>query len=235
MSESNLADIGKSTVDSEITSKDEAIFVTEFLRKHPNFLLESDGLLSELNIIAKEEGFVSLNKRQTEQQQLKISALQKQLSELINNARRNEEIYKTYAKLNIELSKATTCDKIHELLQSYLVGILHVTAVKLFLIDETNKGPLSELHMHKLFEKKLAKSHFYLGRLSKMEVSALFDDEDAKSLALVHITNDFNAESKSEAMLAIASKDPAHFEPDMDTSLLNFLRLSLNYHYFKVM
>jgi uncharacterized protein YigA (DUF484 family) len=106
--------------------------------------------------------------------------------------------------------------------------------------DDADQQPLSEIQQRSLFDKKLARQPFYFGRVGSIEKEALFPKAKAESVALVLLsdvdplqsTSSQNAQSKPKSigLLAIASKDPLHFEPEMDTVLVDYLRKNLNFH-----
>ena len=155
--------------------------------------------------------------------------MQSQLEKLVNNARINENIYKVYALLNIAISKANSSEKLVNVLQEHLLDQLDLEDISLVLLpnntDDNSKPLFSEIQHHAMFEKKLARNRFYLGRLGKLEKETLFPKASANSVAIVQI-----GEEQPIGLLAIASKDATHFSPNMDTTLLDFLRLALNAH-----
>lgn len=207
--------------------------VAEYLGENPYFLIENPDLLLDIQVSLQENGVVSLTQIQIEQYREKIKQLKVQLEHLVDNARSNELIYNTYAKLNIEISKVNSLDKLISVLQEHLLDVLGLEDLNLVLLDnDTSKNTpplLSEIQHHALFEKKLSKTPFYLGRLGKIEKETLFPNASANSVALIRI-----GEEKTLGLLAISSHKATHFGPSMDTMLLEFLRMSLNYHVERV-
>lgn len=204
--------------------------VANYLLQNPSFLIERSDVLLDIQVALQESGVVSLTQIQTEQYREKIKALKVQLEKLLNNARNNEVIYKTYASLNLALAKASSLTDIDSILKQYIVDELSLEAFNLVLLgnttDHTESQPfLSELQHHAMFEKKLAKSPFYLGRLGKLEKETLFPNNEANSVVVMQI-----GETKAIALLVISSTDAMHFNPKIDTMLLEFLRQALNYH-----
>jgi len=210
-----------------------ADMVAQYLGENPSFLIENPDLLLEIQVSLQENGVVSLTQIQIEQYREKIKQLKAQLEHLVDNARNNELIYTTYAKLNIEISKVNSLDKLILVLQEHLIDGLGLEDLNLVLLqgnsDDTKPSLLSEIQHHALFEKKLLKTPFYLGRLGKIEKETLFPNASANSVALIRL-----GEEKTLGLLAIASNKATHFGPAMDTMLLEFLRMSLNYHVARI-
>lgn len=202
--------------------------VSKYLLNHPSFLIEHSDLLLEIQVALQENGVVSLTQIQTEQYREKIKQLKAQLEKLVTNARTNEFIYKTYAHLNLELAKINSFDEINILLEEYLLDRLGLEALNLVILsaDNCNNKPLlSEIQRHSMFEKKLSSSPFYFGRLGKLEKETLFPNNEASSVAVIQI-----GDNTPIGLLVISSKNAMHFNPKMDTMLLEFLRQALNYH-----
>jgi len=226
MNDTNQAD-AQLTEDEPAASPLNAESVAQYLSDNPSFLIENPDLLLEMQVALQNNGVVSLTQIQIEQYREKIKQLKNQLDQLIHNAVSNERIYTNYAKLNIEIARVNTVDKLILKLQEYLIDGLGLEDINLLLLKpkEGQEALLSEIQHHALFEKKLSKTPFYLGRLGKIEKETLFPNASANSVALIRIGDD-----ETLGLLAIASSKATHFGPNMDTMLLDFLRLSLNFH-----
>jgi uncharacterized protein YigA (DUF484 family) len=215
----------QSTADLKSTMSED---VANYLREHPQFLVENRELLLDIQVLLSTAGVVSLTQIQSEQYREKIKQLKTQLESLVGNARKNEDIYKAYAQLNIDVAQTTDFESLMQALSKGLVKVLGLEKLQLVLLNSElmpSNIVLSEIQQHSIFDKKLAKTNFYLGRLGKLEREALFPDAQAESVALVKL-----GENKAFGLLAIASKDPLHFTPEMDTMLIDFLRINLNLH-----
>ncbi|MFT4653472.1 MAG: hypothetical protein ACI82S_001118 [Patiriisocius sp.] len=224
-----------------VTNKD---MVAKYLLANPTFLTDNSDLLVQIQVHLQENGVVSLTQIQATQAREKIKQLKSRLEEMVTNARQNEIIYTTYAELNLDLAKATCFSELDASLNKHLVGTLGLEAVRIVLLndEDTQQQPLSEIQQRSLFDKKLARQPFYFGRVGTIEKSALFPKAKAESVALVLLSesqtmqhaqsNSVCAQSKQPTigLLAIASKDPLHFQPDMDTVLVDYLRKNLNFH-----
>jgi hypothetical protein len=218
--------------------------VSNYLLANPSFLIDNPDLLVQIQVQMQHNGVVSLTQIQAAQSREKIQLLKSQLEALVHNARKNEVIYKTYADLNLALANTTSIVEVELCLHTHLVGTLRLESVRLVLLnnDNTQHAPLSEIQQRSLFDKKLARQPFYFGRVGNIEKGALFPKAEAESVALVllneHDTSTQNTlrsdKPANMGLLAIASKDPLHFQPEMDTVLLNYLRKNLNHHLIRL-
>jgi uncharacterized protein YigA (DUF484 family) len=213
----------------QISEKD----VADYLQQHPDFFLSCPDVLADLHVHHQNKGVVSLTQLQSEQYRDKIKALKKQLQKLLDNAKRNETIYTTYAKLNLAIVQCESFGQLQEVLNSELCESLGLTHAHVYPFV-SDKLPaqmvMPEIQQRSLVEKKLNRSHYYFGRLGQNEKQLLFPGEVAESVALMTI-----GESKPVALLAIASDNALHFTPDMDTTLLSYLRDFLSFHLPKLL
>lgn len=202
--------------------------VAEYLTAHPDFFLNYPDVLSELHVHHQNRGVVSLTQLQSEQYREKIKSLKRQLDKLIANATRNEAIYSAYAKLNLAIVQCEDFSQLEKVLHAALCDTLGLSHVHLYPFS-SDKIPsnlqLPEIQQRSLIEKKLNRCEYYFGRLGQNEKQLLFPDEQAESVALISIGDD-----KPIALLAISSSNALHFTPDMDTSLLSYLRDVLSFH-----
>ena len=211
--------------DIEQPQADESGFVAQYLRDNPSFLIEQPDLLLELELILKEAGAVSLTQIQTQQYRERIQQQQSKLDNLLVNARKNEAIYKAYADLNMHVAHCRDIESLLGELNKVLIDELAFEELKLVLFKHPNASnvELSEIQHRSIFDKKLAKTDFYFGRLGKAEREALFPDAKAESVAMIKL-----GDEETLGLLAVASTNPLHFTPDMDTMLIDLVRKNLN-------
>jgi hypothetical protein len=220
-------------------SKVDKATVAAYLLANPSFLTDNPDLLLNIQVHLQENGVVSLTQIQAAQSREKIKQLKSQLDEIVSNARQNEKIYTTYAQLNLDLAKASSHDELEKALHKHLVNTLGLESVRIVLTNDQNTSeenpPLSEMQQRSIFDKKLAREPFYFGRVGNIEKEALFAKAQAESVALILLSEEEESQSSNSkplpiGLLAISSKDPMHFKPNMDTVLVDFLRKNLNYH-----
>lgn len=206
--------------------------VSDYLRKHTDFLSRQPELLSQLEFEQPPAGTISLAQRQRQQLRNKNQQLQEQLHALIDNAKSNAALQHRVNQLCLTLMD---CQDLPTLL-STLIAQLHEdfsadeVAVRLFyagkqkpelLISDAN---VSELHADdkklKVFDHILSKQEPVCGRLTLAQKQLLFGDkaEAVHSVACLPLGHEPCA-----GLLAIASHDPNRFHADMGTEYLLFL------------
>ncbi|MFT6895992.1 MAG: hypothetical protein ACJA13_000389 [Paraglaciecola sp.] len=214
----NTLNVAPSFAGSDVLSEDE---VTKYLITHPEFFANHPQLLEQLEIPHIHKGSVSLVERQGEQLRHKVRQLSNKLSQLIAIAKQNEEIYRIYADLNLRILRCTDISTVQMVLAEVMQEQLNLSSVAL----KPYKGAfaLPEIQRKLFSEKRFKEKPFFFGRLSEHEKKLLFNDQEAESVALLSLG------SRGElGILAIGSKDPGHFNPDMDTLLINQLQQFLS-------
>lgn len=195
--------------------------VIDYLLEHPHFFADNPGLLERLTIPHAQKGSVSLVELQSEQLRRKVRLLSRKLNQLISVAKQNEQIYRVYADLNLRLLKCKDISEIQHTLEEVMQDRLKLSAVAL----KPFKGALAlpEIQRHLFVEKRFKRDKYFFGRLSQHEKQLLFGDQKVESVGLLLL-----GEQGELGILAIGSKDPSHFNPDMDTLLIDQLQQFLN-------
>jgi uncharacterized protein YigA (DUF484 family) len=210
--------VAPSFAGSDVMTADE---VTKYLITHPEFFADHPQLLEQLEIPHIHKGSVSLVERQSEQLRHKVHQLSSKLSQLIAIATQNEEIYRIYADLNLRILRCTDISTVQMVLAEVMQEQLNLASVAL----KPYKGAfaLPEIQRKLFSEKRFKENAFFFGRLSEHEKKLLFNDQEAESVALLSLG------ARGElGILAIGSKDPGHFNPDMDTLLITQLQQFLS-------
>ena len=195
--------------------------VAEYLLTHPNFFIKHASLLENLEIPHAHKGSVSLVELQSEQLRTKVRLLNYKLNQLISIARQNEQIYRVYADLNLRILSCESLDDLRFVLEEVMQERLQLEAVVIKPFTGAHAFP--EIQRHLFIEKRFKRDKFFFGRLSEHERKLLFPDQQANSVALLLL-----GETGELGMLAISSKDPSHFHPDMDTLLITQLQQFLS-------
>ena len=206
-------------------SVDEAL-VMDYLEQNPDFFDRHPDVLVRLNMRHQQSGSVSLVERQQRILREQIGALQDEITVLMGNARRNEQIFKGYSALYVDLLHCDTLDDVLESLKKTFQEQLALPELSLKFFDSPVDLPeqytfASDTHKQ-LLSKRFQGHSVYLGRLTQDEQKLLFRDEPVESVALVLL-----GQNQELGMLAFGSKDPAHFDPDMDYLLITQLQALL--------
>ena len=205
----------------EATHVDQAASVKQFLLDNPSFFKQHPDLLNTLEIPDARKGSISLVEMQNEQLRKKVKQLSTKLSQLIEIASENQQIYEVFAALNLKLLKATSLEEVKSTLSEVLKDKLGLSAAVIHLFS--GESALPEIQQRLIKDKRFKNSDYFFGRLSENEKQLVFAEQVAASSALVLL-----GEDQAMGLLAIGSKDESHFTPDMDTLLINQLRAFLN-------
>lgn len=203
--------------DYELSEQD----VVQYLRDNPQFFVDNPDLLDKLDIPHQQKGSVSLVELQAEQLRKKNRALGHKLTQLISIAKQNEEIYRIYADLNIRLLACRFFSEVQDVLEEVMQQKLKLSAVTLRPFSGAHALP--EIQRKLFIEKRFKQECFFFGRLSQHEKQLLFPEQKVESVALMLLGD------KGElGIFAVGSRDPGHFNPDMDTLLITQLQQFLN-------
>ncbi|MFT6988689.1 MAG: hypothetical protein ACJASL_000654 [Paraglaciecola sp.] len=191
--------------------------VAAYLLENPDFFTQFPQVIEQINIPHSHKGSVSLVELQSEQLRKKVRSLSHKLNQLISIAKQNEAIYRVYADLNLRILKSTNLDDLTFILEEVIQENLQLASVTLKPFKGAHALP--EIQRRLFIEKRFKRHKFFFGRLSDHERKLLFADQEANSVALLLI-----GDLGELGILAIGSKDPGHFNPEMDTLLITQLQ-----------
>jgi|TARA_B110000240_G_scaffold190044_1_gene230756 uncharacterized protein YigA (DUF484 family) len=208
-------------MDTTTTYKSENIISAEqvatYLLENPDFFTRFPQIIEQISIPHVHKGSVSLVELQSEQLRKKVRSLSHKLNQLITVAKQNEAIYRVYADLSLRIIKSTDLDDLTFILEDVIQDHLQLASVTLKPFKGAHALP--EIQQRLFIEKRFKKQKFFFGRISDHERKLLFADQVANSVALLLI-----GDLGELGILAIGSKDPGHFYPDMDTLLITQLQ-----------
>tara|TARA_R110002153_G_scaffold27084_5_gene84297 strand:- start:31590 stop:32255 length:666 start_codon:yes stop_codon:yes gene_type:complete len=191
--------------------------VVAYLLENPDFFAQYPQIIEKISIPHTHKGSVSLVELQSEQLRKKVRSLSHKLNQLISIAKQNEAIYRVYADLNLRILKCTNLDDLKFILEEVIQENLQLASVTLKPFKGAHALP--EIQQRLFIEKRFKRDKFFFGRLSEHERKLLFADQEANSVALLLI-----GDLGELGILAIGSKNPGHFNPDMDTLLITQLQ-----------
>ncbi|EKE80605.1 DUF484 family protein [Idiomarina xiamenensis] len=201
--------------------------IREYLQENPDFFQRHDDLIAQLNLPHQQKGAVSLVERQQQKLRERVRELEEEITELMVNARRNEELFKQYSELYVKLLHSRDLDEVAQSLRQTFAEKLAMPALSLKFFDsplELGEQYAFAADTHKqLLSKRFTDDSIYLGRLTQNEQRLLFQDEAIASVALLLL-----GRQGELGMLAIGSHDPSHFEPAMDQLLISQLQALLS-------
>jgi len=199
--------------------------VAAYLRKHPEFFSQYQELLTDLRIPHPSGEAVSLVEKQLTILREKNEQTRKQMHELIEIARQNEELARRMHQLALTLMDATNTKEIFSILYENLKRNFRAdrVAVKLFADPAfIDTFPGEEFAGHELIEENLFKSVIekrmpISGKLKRQQQVFLFGDDgdEIESAVIVPLHGE-----EWGGVLVIGSTDPEKFQESMGVELL---------------
>ena len=203
--------------DDEIKLTDELI--VSYLQEHPEFFNRQAELVTSLRLPDQQRGAISLVERQLSQQRQKIHSLEEEITQLMVIANQNEQLFALYSDLYLRLLDCTAAEELLDCLHQATTQLLSLDALKLWLVKPTavKHSSLIDTDCAEIIENRLSKDEYYFGRLQQSEQELIFSQPTPGSVVLVRLSH----QQEDIGFLAISSQDAEHFDPRMDTLLLN--------------
>ncbi len=198
--------------------------VQQYLQDHPDFFIGKDDLLAELRVPHHVNGAASLVERQLEVYRQRNVELRQRLSDLLENARRNDQLFAKSRRLVLALLEATSWLAIQSALDDSFRDDFNVDAWSLLHFTERQlEEPLltirnleSQRNIHRLFKGRRA----ICGQLNEKDISILLGkvDTGVASIASAQVRGNSN-----QGILTVASKDAGYYRSSMDTLFLDYI------------
>jgi uncharacterized protein len=193
-----------------------------YLRRHPDFFERHLPLLDVLRLPHRSGGAVSLIERQVTLLREKHRLLEQRLAELVERARENERVGLHLHRLACTLMHADGLDAVLALTQDALRDELKAELVSIRLVGAEREA-LHRLREQDLghFEELFTRGRALCGRLPKPLLEAMFgaDAEAVGSAILMPLA----ADGVRTGVLALGSRSPDRFQPDMGTYFVTHL------------
>jgi hypothetical protein len=217
---------------------DDAVPVSEeqvivYLRNHPDFFQQHSHLLSELHLRHEAGGAVSLVERQVAILRERNMVMRRRMNELMATAKYNDELFAKTRTLTLELLHVDSWHELNEVLATYVLTDFHADFVCCHLsgavIDAAGPAGSTPMALDHLTRHagELPHQRFVRGSypvcttLRSEELTVLFPSvshHGEGSAVLAPLTLEGPA-----GCLAIGSRDPRGFTPDMDTLFVTYI------------
>jgi hypothetical protein len=196
--------------------------VIAYLRDHPDFFQSHAQLLGELRLPHESGNAISLVERQVAILRERNNAMRRRMTELMQTARINDELFSKTRTLTLELLNVGSWQELNEVLATYVITDFHAD----FVCCHLTVVPVSFDHLHR-HDDVLPHERFVRGAypvcttLRPEELAILFPNstherEGSAVLAPLGL-------EKARGCLAIGSRDPQAFTPDMDTLFVTYI------------
>ena len=201
---------------TRLTDKD----VISYLRLDPDFFQRHSKLLSELNLPHDTGGAVI--ERQVAILRERNMAMRRRMNELVQAAKANETLFEKTRSLTLELLHVDTWHALNEVLATYVLVDFHADFVCCHLRNSEIRMDHVRGHGEELPNERYSRSiDPACVTLRADELEVLFPaenhDEGGSAVLAPLVLNE------AIGCLAIGSRDPAHFESDMDTLFVAYI------------
>ncbi len=220
------------------TASDDAAPVSEaqvivYLRNHPDFFQQHGHLLSELHLRHESGGAVSLVERQVAILRERNMTMRRRMTELMQTAKYNDELFAKTRTLTLELLHVDSWHELNEVLATYVLTDFHADFVCCHLAGipipgaaaAGKPGSLDHIACHPegpLPHERYVRGSFpvcttlRVDELGELFPSVSHDAEGSAVLAPLML-------DRHAGCLAIGSRDPHGFSPDMDTLFVTYI------------
>ena len=211
---------------------DDAVPVSEeqvivYLRNHPDFFQQHSHLLAELHLRHESGGAVSLVERQVAILRERNMVMRRRMNELMQTAKHNDELFAKTRTLTLELLHVDSWHELNEVLATYVLTDFHADFVCCHLAASADAIPpvsLDHLESHagSLPHERFVRGSYPICTTLRMEeLGSLFPSvshhgEGSAVLAPLILEAPMGC-------LAIGSRDPRGFTPDMDTLFVTYI------------
>lgn len=198
--------------------------VVQYLQDNPDFFIAKDELLSGLRIPHDSGQATSLIERQLAIYRERNVELRQRLSDLLENARRNDKLFGKTRRLVLALIDAKNWIDVEAALDDSLRQDFNVDHWSLlYFTDQQLEYPLRSIinidkqrEIHRLFKGHRA----FCGQLTDETMDLLLDEKQssAESIAAAQIRN-----GQQVGVISVASDDPKFYRSSMDTLFLDYI------------
>jgi uncharacterized protein YigA (DUF484 family) len=198
--------------------------VIQYLQDNPDFFIAKDDLLADLRIPHNSGQATSLIERQLAVYRERNVELRQRLTDLLENARRNDKLFGKTKRLVLSLIDAQSWIDIEAALDDSLRQDFNVDHWSLlYFTEEKLEHPLRSINskdkqreIHRLFKGHRA----FCGQMTDETMDLLLDEHhsSAESIAAAQIRN-----GQQTGVISVASDDPKFYRSSMDTLFLDYI------------
>ncbi len=202
--------------------------VTVYLRNHPEFFVGRDTLLSELVLPHGSAGSISLVERQLSVLRERNQSMRRRLNEMVRTARLNHRLFERTLELTLRLMETDGTEARLRRLEDGLTSGFDLDAVAMQGIEKDGFSPAlhraiavtTEAQAQPTVGHLLRPGRIVCGLLREPELAFLFAGHEAEVASAAVMPVEIPG---GLLLLALGSRDPNHFTPDMGTMFVRFL------------
>lgn len=208
--------------------------VAQFLTENPDFFQKHPELLSRIKVDTPERGVISLVEVQVNKLRERIRELEDDIAQLMSLASQNDRLFHEFASIQKALLLSGHFSQAAAIIEKKAIE-LNLTAHIKIVGHSHPKYHVEQSALDKFVKKFLNGHSAYLGRLRKADRDSLFayggldlSSADLGSFAILPL----GSAQKPMGIIAFASCDGGHFQPDMGTLFLE--QLVSVFHYLLI-
>lgn len=221
--------------DTVTTSEDEQSLteqqVAEYLRAHPAFFIEHEYLLKELKLPHPSGKAISLAERQVHLFREQRDDLQRELADLIDIAKQNDQFFDKSKRLLFNLLEAQSLDEVMIVVSDSVKNDFGLEFCSLLLFGDRADYPVSNVQMISSIEADavlgtlIESRRAVCGRFTDDQLGCLFPEtsETIASAAVIPLRN-----TEILGMFSLGSKDPDYFQSGMGSLFLTYISDTLS-------
>lgn len=198
--------------------------VVEYLKQHPDFFLEREDLLTEMQLAQDKGNAVSLVERQMAVLRDRNQEMRVRLGDLMDNAGKNDQLIGNTQSLVLHLLEAKTLDRLITSLQVELEASFDIDVARVTLFGTPNDEVVSRLvetdEAYKAIPGLLKNDKATCGVLRDEETTFLFQEQAFEVGSAAVIPLNFG---QALGVLAIGSRDEHYFQSGMGTLFLSYI------------
>lgn len=195
--------------------------IMDYLTQHTDFFQRHPSLLVNLKVQDEQRGVVSLVERQQQLLRQKVQHLEEEITGLMSTAQHNERLFFLYSDMYMRMIDCQSADEIIDCLHQACTQLLSLDDCKVWLKDTNfSHENVSNNDCYGVMQNRLAKQDYYFGRIQQAEQELIFAQPTSGSVVMIKLENS----GQDIGFIAISSQDAEHFDPTMDTLLLDQFR-----------
>lgn len=202
--------------------------VAAYLHDHPEFFVGRDTLLGELILPHGSSGSVSLVERQLKVLRERNQSMRRRLNEMVRTARLNHRLFERTLELTLRLMETDGTEARLRRLEEGLTSGFELDAVAMHGIETEGFPPAlhraiavtSEAEAQPTVGHLLRPGRIVCGLLREPELAFLFAGKETEIASAAVMPVEVPG---GLLLLALGSRDPNHFTPDMGTLFVRFL------------
>ena len=220
-----------------------------YLQQNPNFFIENEEILKDINLTHESGQAVSLVERQVRILRNQSKTADERFSELITNASNNDRLFHLVRNLILQILKLRHVSSIPNLIKSQFGRIQGIDVCSVIILDSSVNESCENLRKVSIgtlkdnFSEIFRLKKTFCGAISKEKKIFLFDEsslegksdrndiQQAKDKSNSDIIREIRStaicpiiyENKVLGLIGCGSKDENHFSPVLETGFFDFI------------